>query len=385
MEREGESDLFPMIAPPALPTFDLTLRGYDRRQVDEYLDRLEHDLSVAQADRDAAAARIALTEKRLNELEHELQAARAQLTESSHPTYAGLGKRVEQLLSIAEEEADRLREEALRDTAEERAAAGTLVQGAQKQAEQAQRDFDAALDERRREAQAAEEARRADADKRMALAEQRIAEAEAAATSRIAEAQQAAEQLFGSARAEAERKVSEATAHSERLRKDAEQHATALVQAARHDVDRIALEAKSQAESIVADARAKAEHGRSEHDREIAELIRRRQHIREQLKALRQVVGSLPDSDGDEEDHATLVTPPEETPDMPPGQAAERNPEPESQESRGLFEPRDPAPTRPSPTPKPTADEAAPSQRRADSSPRPEHPRTQSNLRKTGT
>lgn len=325
MDREGESDLFPMIAPPALPTFDLALRGYDRRQVDEYLDRLEHDLSVAQGDRDAASARIALTEKRLGELESELAATRAQVTEGDHPTYAGLGKRVQQLLTIAEEEAERLRADAQRDTAEERAAAGTLVQQAQDEAEKARREFKSDLDARRHKAEQQEAEVAAESDKRLAAAElritdsdaaaeKRIAEAEQAATARIAEADNAAEQRLASARTEADRLVADATGRSERLRKDAEQHATALLQAARHDVERIDLEAKSQAETIVTEARTKAEQGRTEHDREIVELIQRRQDIRDQLKALRQSFGMLQVNELDEEDHTTLVTPPEETP-----------------------------------------------------------------------
>lgn len=315
MDSEGESDLFPMIAPPALPTFDLALRGYDKRQVDEYLDRLEHDLSVAQGDRDAASARIALTEKRLDELENELQAARAQLTEGDRPTYKGLGKRVEQLLTIAEEEAERLRADAVRDAAEERAAAGTLVQQAQEEADEARREFEADLDTRRRKAQQQEAEVTVEVDKRLAAAEKRIADADAAAKKRITDAEQAAEKRIAGDRAEADRMVAESTGRSERMRKDAEQHATALIQAAKHDVEQIALEAKSQAETIITEARAKAEQGRAEHDREIAALIQRRHAIRDQLKALRHSFGMLPDTDLDDNDHTAVVTPPEETPE----------------------------------------------------------------------
>jgi len=402
MDREGGSDLFPMIAPPALPTFDLALRGYDRRQVDEYLDRVEHDLSVAQADRDAASTRIALLEKRLDELENELQAARHQLAEGARPTYAGLGRRVEQLLSIAEEEAERLRADALRDTAEERAAAGGLVQEAQKDADLASREFEAALELRRREAEQREAADRAKLDKQLTAAEKRIGDAEAAADARIAEAEDAAKTRIANARAESDRLVGEATDRSERLRKDAEQHATALVQAARHDVERIELEARSHAETIIAEARAEAEQGRIEHDREIAKLLRRRQDIHHQLTTLRHVLGTLPEAAGDEDDDLTLVTPTEETPDRPPGQAppgGSSSPESPRETSgqrppsaatagQGPARKSPPAPTAPAETPvaKAPADETAPpGQAPRGQSPRNNQPRTSTSLRKTGS
>ncbi|MGB9378380.1 MAG: DivIVA domain-containing protein, partial [Mycobacteriales bacterium] len=163
-----------MIASPAQPTFDVALRGYDRRQVDEYLDRIEHDLSIVQAERDAAAVRMAATEKRMNELETQLREARHELEESGRPTYAGLGKKVEQLLTIAEEEADRLRADALRDTAAERAAAGGLVEQAQKEAEQARREFESTLEARRKKAEEQEAQFRTETERRRAAAEQQI-------------------------------------------------------------------------------------------------------------------------------------------------------------------------------------------------------------------
>lgn len=362
MDHEREPDLLPMTATPALPTFDLALRGYDRRQVDEYLDRIEHDLAVAQADRDAASARIAASEKRLKVLDSELEAVREQLTESARPTYAGLGKRVEQLLSIAEEEAERLRADAARVLEDEREAAGDLLNEAQRRAEKADRELTAELAVRRREGEKQELAARAELDKRLTAAEKRIADAEIVADTRIAGAQ-----------TEADRLISEATTRAERLRTDAEQHAAVLVQAARHDVERIAVEAKAEAGTIIAEARVQAEQGRIEHDREIAELIRRRQDIHSQLKTLRQVLGTLPDeADDDNDAHPTLVTPPVDVPDRPTGPAPDS-----AHGDRPRPTPR--ATPAGSPGPKPAASPAV-----ADR-PAAEQPEADASLRKTGT
>lgn len=78
-------------------SFDIVLRGYERKQVDERLAR-------SSADRRAAAQRIGALERRVEELHVELQGAQRQAGESA-PTYAGLGARVEKILRLAEEEA----------------------------------------------------------------------------------------------------------------------------------------------------------------------------------------------------------------------------------------------------------------------------------------
>lgn len=54
---DSRPDLLPMRE--AAPSFDVVLRGYDRGQVAETLERLDADLRVAIADRDAAVARAA--------------------------------------------------------------------------------------------------------------------------------------------------------------------------------------------------------------------------------------------------------------------------------------------------------------------------------------
>jgi DivIVA domain-containing protein len=59
---------------PLGSSFDVTRRGYDRRQVDEHLDRLDADLRILAADRDAAVARAAELAKRLDDQRNQLLA-----------------------------------------------------------------------------------------------------------------------------------------------------------------------------------------------------------------------------------------------------------------------------------------------------------------------
>src|SRR2546422_435754 len=57
MDREQQTDLLPLLE--GATSFDVVLRGYDRHQVHEHLERLEADLRIAIAERDATAARTA--------------------------------------------------------------------------------------------------------------------------------------------------------------------------------------------------------------------------------------------------------------------------------------------------------------------------------------
>src|SRR5215471_208979 len=106
---------------PPSPVFDVVLRGYDRRQVDEQIGQLEDQ---ARRHREQAQA-----------LQRELSAVQRQLREREPPTRAGAGLRIEQLLRLAEEQAteivgeartavDELPAAAKVDAAELRAAAG---------------------------------------------------------------------------------------------------------------------------------------------------------------------------------------------------------------------------------------------------------------------
>jgi DivIVA domain-containing protein len=98
-------------------SFDVSLRGYDRHQVDAYVARTERELHELAEQAEAA-------ERRAKELAAELEKTGAELARArrfvratdGRPTYAALGRRVEQILTLAEEQADDIRAKA-RDTA----------------------------------------------------------------------------------------------------------------------------------------------------------------------------------------------------------------------------------------------------------------------------
>src|SRR5580704_19759260 len=87
-------------APGEPPTrvFDVVLRGYDRRQVDERIEQLEDQ---ARQYRGQAQA-----------LQRELSAVQHQLPQRERPTHADLGTRIEVLLRLAEDQATEILGEA---------------------------------------------------------------------------------------------------------------------------------------------------------------------------------------------------------------------------------------------------------------------------------
>jgi cell division septum initiation protein DivIVA len=67
-------DMMPMHE--AQHSFDVVLRGYDRNQVAETIERLEADFRIAIADRDAATARSSDLASQLSAMHGEIESLR---------------------------------------------------------------------------------------------------------------------------------------------------------------------------------------------------------------------------------------------------------------------------------------------------------------------
>ena len=77
--------------------FAIAMRGYDRTQVDQKLEKLNRQLNDARRE-------VASLDQRAMMLAGELAEAQKRLREADKPSYAGLGSRIEQLLRSAEEQ-----------------------------------------------------------------------------------------------------------------------------------------------------------------------------------------------------------------------------------------------------------------------------------------
>jgi cell division septum initiation protein DivIVA len=103
--------------PPAV--FDVVVRGYDRRQVQEYLSGLEQELAELAWQRDVLDAE----RQQVRVAREELVAERAAWEQERigwQPSFAALGERVNEILTMAQQEAEQLRTRTARESQEER-------------------------------------------------------------------------------------------------------------------------------------------------------------------------------------------------------------------------------------------------------------------------
>ncbi|MDR1998779.1 MAG: hypothetical protein LBQ06_02400 [Frankiaceae bacterium] len=224
------------------PPLDVVMRGYDRRQVEELLERLETEADAAMADRDAALARSAHLAAQLTNAYAEIESLRHKLrTEtSSVVTAENVSDRIRAMLELAEEEASRLREEA------------------NHYAMQVRHSIDEEMDRIRSEG-------RAEAERLTSASAARLAEIEASYQARIAEGDRyLAEQR---ALAASESRASRAALETEIAPATADRH--------RLDAERERLDVEHLAARDAADAAAAARRETAMEDFEIALRHRR--------------------------------------------------------------------------------------------------------------
>jgi len=250
---QEDRDLLPLGS-----TFDISRRGYDRGQVDEHLDRLDADLRILAADRDAAVARAAelakqVENQRMQIVNNDRELARL----AAAPTnMEGMSERLQRMLRLAGDEAAEIRARAESDAAEMTArieADGAALR------DRYQRLI-AEMEDRRAEMEAEHrsvlEQARADAAKIVAdaTAQARQTETEAAArhrqveedfeiamSARRADAMRALAEQEATSKAEAERRVASATAEANRRLQDATEISTRRVSEAQAEVDRLRI------------------------------------------------------------------------------------------------------------------------------------------------
>src|SRR5688500_9701297 len=250
-------DLLP--TPEAQHSFDVVLRGYDRSQVADTIERLEADFRIAIADRDAAVSRSADMAGQLSALHNEIESLRRKAATASAPTFENISERIQHMLQLAEEEAGEIRRAAETDAmavreqtaAEERAllerhAAGQaeverMLAEARQNAEQIAQKAQIRADELVAKAQervarldAESQARRAKVEEDFDIA-QRARRGEAARVEEERErvSTQAARQRIAAAEQHASQLVAEAEARAEAIRGVRDELTSRLVQARR--------------------------------------------------------------------------------------------------------------------------------------------------------
>ena len=275
--------------------FRMVLRGYDPAEVDSLVHELTEATAQARRQLDDLTAQV---EKLEAEREHQGEA------EPAVASFAHLGDRVARILTLADEEAEAIRQRVHDDPKSERdelsETVGRLRGEADRYAEQRRSDADTeaarVLEDARRTADDRIDSADRDAAARLQEAEaiyedQRAKAAKAAADfeTTLAVRRRGAEAEFTEQMSEAQHRLEELEQHIASSRSQAESAHEEAVREARRIVD----EAQQQANAIIGDAKTTATRIRSESERELAAASQRRDSINAQLSNVRQMLATL--------------------------------------------------------------------------------------------
>src|SRR4051794_25899011 len=250
-------DMMPMHE--AQHSFDVVLRGYDRNQVAETIERLEADFRIAIADRDAAVGRSADMASQLSAMHGEIESLRRKAATAAAPTFENMSERISHMLRLAEEEAADIRRIAEQDAQAVREQTAAEERAMHERHAAGQAEVERMLAEARQNADQIATKAQIRADELVQKAQERVARLDAESQARRAKAEEDFEIAQRAKRAEAARQEEER-----------ERVSTA---AARQRV----AEAQQHAAQIVAEAEAKAAAIRDVRDELTSRLLQARQ------------------------------------------------------------------------------------------------------------
>ncbi|MEN3308239.1 MAG: hypothetical protein V7603_4441 [Micromonosporaceae bacterium] len=284
------------------PTFEVTLRGYEKRQVDRYVSRVDSEILTLATERDRALQQIQGMAAQVKQLQAELTALRERPAPVDRASFRDLGPMVDQILNLAEKQAETITSAAAQRAAGHEAGAERVLAEAREHAATTLRDLEAELAARRTEEEQADERRRTAAQAELAeiraLADKLRAEGEAAHARAEQEAKRINEQSVQQiehARAEAEGLVAAAREQVQRegeaARAQKQQELAELHVTVEREVDErrttasqkiAALHAQAQQHS--AEVRRRADEQSSEHQQQLA-VVQQEIQVRRQVQA----------------------------------------------------------------------------------------------------
>jgi len=260
--------------------FDITLRGYHRREVDRYVNLLEGQVSSLTTERQEYETQLRNLTGQLHRVQMELLELRRQPAGDSKITFRHLGPRAEQILALAEDQAHALRSEAAAEIDAERATLTAERAEVQRMLLDAQRRKDKVLDdgmaelatrrtEHQKELARLKEAATDEVNRQHGLAEQVRAEADRILTA----AKQEAERVTQAAAAEAERLRSEGAGQAHAIRGKAEEEAAALGSGAELYAQQVRASAEQHAQQTRVSAEQHAQQTRTAAEQAANEIL----------------------------------------------------------------------------------------------------------------
>ncbi|GAA3696882.1 hypothetical protein GCM10022224_073370 [Nonomuraea antimicrobica] len=245
-------------------TFEVVMRGYNRRQVHDYMIRTRNQIRdleerLARAIEQAEQGRVELAE------------ARRRMVETPQ-SYEDLSPRLAQILRLGEEEAAAKREDAEAEAASVR---------------------DAAKSEADRLMSSSRETSDKILTSAQAEAERRVSEATQAAEGMLAQAGSDAEEQLTAARTEADDTLKEARAEAERLLGVARTESEQLVQSAAAQAEQVVTAARNESDSMLAAANQRTAALDEQAGRRVEYLTNTHTEVVRRLTEIGSVLGDL--------------------------------------------------------------------------------------------
>ncbi len=258
-------------APKQQLPFAIVMRGYDREQVADRLRRIDADMRVLAADRDAATSHARELAAHLADARDEIEELHREVDKLSVPptSVTGMSERLSRMLQLASDEASEMRADASAEAAETVSVARQEAEDTQRNAtEEAQRIV---ADARARASKivgdadeySAKTRNEADAIKAEAAADAERAAAERAERAAAMESEH--EKTMAAAKAEAQRIVTKARTETEELRRrtaqelqDARTQHDAELSAQRSEANALAADIESTARAIATERVARS-------------------------------------------------------------------------------------------------------------------------------
>lgn len=293
------------------PVFHFVRRGYDPGEVEQLVQQLQANLEQARQETAGQTVQVTKLSTLLDEQEAEIARLRAELQQTQEApgkqepvSYASLGERIAQMLTLAREEADGLlaeaRAQADKAAVDATAKAEKLTDDASRSADEvtskaqadatktvadAKRQADYLIDQAGQEARARREEAEAFYENQRAIAAQAAADFERT----LAERRDRSTADFTRQMAQQEQTLKAAQEALIAARTEAEQ----LKQSAQDESEQLRKEAHTEADNLLRTAKDRAEGIRQNSERELAAAVSRRDAITAQLSNVRQMLGTL--------------------------------------------------------------------------------------------
>lgn len=120
----------------ARPGFDAVMRGYDKRQVDQYVARVDSELTALMGERKRAFGQIQELGSHLKQVQAELTELHQRPPQLERASFRDLGPMVDQILALAEKQAEAITATAAEQAAQRHAKADKVLVEAREQADE---------------------------------------------------------------------------------------------------------------------------------------------------------------------------------------------------------------------------------------------------------